>query len=376
MRAALVSPATSVNSGASCVQATVSGRRRRRAARKRSSSARQSWRPVDHLGAAAGTRAPRRRRAAWCPRRNRSGFCAAVRPSLIILCRRRRVGTAASRRIFTRSGRGTGLGTLRAYNYSDSKKKGRELMPLETRAPIRSAAPELTLPPLFTAGAPARAGRRLRACAGDRGRKRRRHAGLCRALRSRRIRAGAGAGRAAAQRAARLLCRHGGARRRARPPAPPPETAISIEWPDALTSNYGLVGGGRLAWPTRRREDEAPPWLVFGGMIRTVSMTGSEPGAAPARHRARGGRLRRHAGADELVESFARHFMVAIDAWQESGFGAVAQRLSAAARRRRRACAATSTTTAICCVRRVGTGKAERKQLAAGARRAVMARSR
>jgi len=26
-----------------------------------------------------------------------------------------------------------------------------------------------------------------------------------------------------------------------------------------------------------------------------------------------------------IVESFARHFMVAIDAWQESGFGAVAK---------------------------------------------------
>jgi hypothetical protein len=26
-----------------------------------------------------------------------------------------------------------------------------------------------------------------------------------------------------------------------------------------------------------------------------------------------------------LVESFARHFMVAIDAWQESGFGEVAK---------------------------------------------------
>ena len=73
----------------------------------------------------------------------------------------------------------------------------------------------------------------------------------------------------------------------------PPETAIGIEWPDALYVNCGLVGGGRLAWPARRGEDEVPPWLVFGAMIRTVSMTGQEPGAAPARHRARGGRLRR-----------------------------------------------------------------------------------
>ena len=36
----------------------------------------------------------------------------------------------------------------------------------------------------------------------------------------------------------------------------PPETAINIEWPDALYVNWGLVGGGRLAWPKRAREDE------------------------------------------------------------------------------------------------------------------------
>jgi len=30
-------------------------------------------------------------------------------------------------------------------------------------------------------------------------------------------------------------------------------------------------------------------------------------------------------GSGKLVESFARHFMVAVDAWQEQGFGAVAK---------------------------------------------------
>ena len=40
-----------------------------------------------------------------------------------------------------------------------------------------------------------------------------------------------------------------------------PETAITIDWPDSISVNHGLVGGGRLAWPngtarTRRR----PGW--------------------------------------------------------------------------------------------------------------------
>ena len=49
----------------------------------------------------------------------------------------------------------------------------------------------------------------------------------------------------------------------------------------AITVNRGMVGGGRLAWPQGIGEDETPPWLVFGAMIRTVSMTGAEPGANP-----------------------------------------------------------------------------------------------
>jgi len=103
-----------------------------------------------------------------------------------------------------------------------------------------------------------------------------------------------------------------------------PETAVTIGWPDSISVNQGLVGGGRLAWPKGISEDETPPWLVFGAMIRTVSISGNEPGLNPLVTALEDEGFT-DAMSDQVVESFARHFMVAIDAWQERGFGAVAR---------------------------------------------------
>ena len=104
----------------------------------------------------------------------------------------------------------------------------------------------------------------------------------------------------------------------------PPEKPITIDWPDAVRVDNGLVGGGRLAWPEGAAEDEPPDWLVFGAMIRTVSMGEDEPGLNPLV-----AALEEEGFTDftsgALVESFARHLMVHIDAWQEHGFGAVAK---------------------------------------------------
>lgn len=104
----------------------------------------------------------------------------------------------------------------------------------------------------------------------------------------------------------------------------PPEKPIVIDWPDAIRIDGGLVGGGRLAWPEDAREDVAPDWLVFGGMIRTVSMTGNDPGLHPMASALEEEGFTDVAAA-ELVASFARHLMVHIDALQEYGFGAIAR---------------------------------------------------
>jgi biotin-(acetyl-CoA carboxylase) ligase len=98
----------------------------------------------------------------------------------------------------------------------------------------------------------------------------------------------------------------------------PPNKPVTIDWPDAVRVDGGLVGGGRLGWPAEANEDEPPSWLVFGAMIRTVAMTDQEPGIHPL-----ASALEQEgfgeAGAIQVTESFARHLMLAIDKWQIDG---------------------------------------------------------
>ena len=71
-------------------------------------------------------------------------------------------------------------------------------------------------------------------------------------------------------------------------------------------------------------EDAPPEWLVFGAMIRTVSMAEGEAGLRPLSAALEDEGFS-GVTADELVEAFSRHFMSAIDTWQDQGFGAVAR---------------------------------------------------
>jgi biotin-(acetyl-CoA carboxylase) ligase len=103
----------------------------------------------------------------------------------------------------------------------------------------------------------------------------------------------------------------------------PPERSIAFRWPDAVWVNEGLVGGGQLAWP-EGPEDQPPQWLVFGAMIRTVSLAEGDPGLRPL-----AAALEEEGfedfGAGQLAESFSRHLMTAFDTWREHGFDAVAK---------------------------------------------------
>ncbi len=103
----------------------------------------------------------------------------------------------------------------------------------------------------------------------------------------------------------------------------PPEKPIAFDWPDAVRIDGGLVGGGRLAWPAGADEAAPPEWLVFGGMIRTVSMTDA-PGLHPL-ETALDQEGFDDSASSAVVESFARHLMVRTDTWQEDGFGEIAK---------------------------------------------------
>lgn len=104
----------------------------------------------------------------------------------------------------------------------------------------------------------------------------------------------------------------------------PPNKPVTIDWPDAIRIDGGLVGGGRLGWPFAAQEDAPPRWLVFGAMIRTVSVTDAEPGIHPL-----SSALEQEgfgdAGAVQVTESFSRHLMMVTDLWQSDGFEAVAR---------------------------------------------------
>jgi len=103
----------------------------------------------------------------------------------------------------------------------------------------------------------------------------------------------------------------------------PPDKLIAFDWPDAILVDGGLIGGGRMGWPAGAAEDACPDWMVFGATIRTVTNAAGEPGLRPF-----AAALEEEGfddlGAGRLVEGFARHFMVVLDAWKEHGFAPVA----------------------------------------------------
>ncbi|MEJ2625297.1 MAG: biotin/lipoate--protein ligase family protein [Pseudolabrys sp.] len=111
-----------------------------------------------------------------------------------------------------------------------------------------------------------------------------------------------------------------------------PETMVEIDWPDAVRVNGGLVGGGRLAWPRDSAEDAVPPWLVFGAMIRLHPGSNREPGhdadITNLAEEGFGGLAEDGESglvSQRVIESFSRHFMIAVDAWQEQGFASSAK---------------------------------------------------
>jgi biotin-(acetyl-CoA carboxylase) ligase len=103
-----------------------------------------------------------------------------------------------------------------------------------------------------------------------------------------------------------------------------PERHIQFVWPDVILVEGGLVAGARLGWPERADEKATAPWLVFGAMIRSAIMEAGEPGDRPNAFSLEDEGFD-ELGSGRLVETFARHFMIWVDTWQQDGFRPVAE---------------------------------------------------
>jgi hypothetical protein len=103
----------------------------------------------------------------------------------------------------------------------------------------------------------------------------------------------------------------------------PPEKPVTFTWPATVHFDGARLGGGRLGWPEACAEQEVPDWLVFSGMLLAAKVGVDDPGAYPQVTW-----LEEEgfdpAENDALIESFARHLLVAFDLWTERGFDPVA----------------------------------------------------
>jgi biotin-(acetyl-CoA carboxylase) ligase len=103
----------------------------------------------------------------------------------------------------------------------------------------------------------------------------------------------------------------------------PPEKPVTLQYPDSILLDSGLIGGGRLAW-SDGQETLAPNWMVFSAQIRLSIVGVKELGLAAL------ATSLESEGGEELdtmsfVSSFARHFMNGAHLYIEEGFKGSAQ---------------------------------------------------
>jgi biotin-(acetyl-CoA carboxylase) ligase len=104
----------------------------------------------------------------------------------------------------------------------------------------------------------------------------------------------------------------------------PPEKPLAFDWPDAIRIDGGLIGGGRLAWPTGVAEHAVPDWLVFGATIRVTIAALHEGGATPDVTALEEEGFEQ-ADPGDLIEGVSRHLMAIFDTWRERGFAPVGE---------------------------------------------------
>jgi hypothetical protein len=102
----------------------------------------------------------------------------------------------------------------------------------------------------------------------------------------------------------------------------PPERPVTFEWPGTIRFDGARIGGARLGWPARCAEHDMPDWLVFGAMLTAARIGGGDPGLTPLSTSLEDEQFFEE--GDAIVESFARHFMRALDLFEGAGLDRVA----------------------------------------------------
>lgn len=105
----------------------------------------------------------------------------------------------------------------------------------------------------------------------------------------------------------------------------PPEKMIHFDYPGVLFFDGALIGGMRLAWPEGANEEEPPDWLVLGAMVRAGGVHDLGEGLGPQMTTLDDEGFEAW-NPSEFSASFARHFLVEVDSWNESGFKGIGPR--------------------------------------------------
>lgn len=97
----------------------------------------------------------------------------------------------------------------------------------------------------------------------------------------------------------------------------PPDKPLTLDAAGTLFFDRARLGGGRLAWPEACAEAAVPDWLVFSAMLIASKREAGDPGHTPGSTSLEEEGF--EAGADALVESFARHLLRGLSLWAEDG---------------------------------------------------------
>ncbi len=103
----------------------------------------------------------------------------------------------------------------------------------------------------------------------------------------------------------------------------PPKVSITFGWPGAIFANSGAVAQVRIAVDRAAAEETVPNWLALGLEVRLTQRPGEpEPGHDPSVT------TMSEEGcpdltAEQLIESYSRHFLSWIDTWNNDGFAPI-----------------------------------------------------